>query len=60
MYYVLLKALGAGGWPSWLPYRVKAPNADKAIEIARKMVAAHYTEFSEFEVQAAGRIGEHE
>ena len=60
MYYVLLKALGAGGWPSWLPYRVKAPNADKAIEIARKMAAAPYTEFSEFEVQAVGRIGEHE
>ena len=60
MYCVLLKALGAGGWPTWLPYRVKAPNADKAIEIARHRAATYYPEFETFEVQAVGRIGEHE
>lgn len=34
-YYILLKATGAGGWPGWLPYRLDADSAERAVEKPR-------------------------
>lgn len=51
-YYILLKATGAGGWPGWLPYRLDADSAERAVEKAKEQAENHYPEYEKFEVQA--------
>ena len=50
-YYILLKATGGPGLPEWLPYRLEAASAEKAVEKAKQEAAMYYPEFKEFEVQ---------
>lgn len=50
-YYILLKASGGRELPAWLPYRLVADNADKALEKAKSLAKAHYREYTIFETQ---------
>ena len=50
-YYILLKASGGYELPVWLPYRLDADRADKALEKAKNLAKACYPGYTIFETQ---------